>query len=139
MNLDQFAKRMRETADEVEKGASRIMKKVAGDVHAHVVTATPVLTGKARSNWIVSIGTGVESIIETYGRDAAIPGALNAATAVISAHKGTQPIYIQNNVDYIVKLNEGSSQQAPSNYVLRATEVALNSIQTNSKILLKAF
>lgn len=90
-------------------------------IHGKLVEGTPVDTGWARSNWLLSVGTPKK---ETVGE----PGKLNTAAAELGQSEvadwgiASGPIYITNNVPYIRRLNEGSSTQAPAGFVESAVQ-----------------
>jgi hypothetical protein len=71
-----------------EKQFLELSQKITLDVHAALVKATPVDTGRARQGW-----------------QAETPQNVN--------EHGT----IENNVEYIGVLNDGHSTQAPANFV----------------------
>lgn len=114
---------------DLERFIDDTIKKIALDVVANLVRApsdggTPIDTSWASANWIPYIGDPQRS---TSGARPAQGGRASnsdqqAALATIAAsykhEKGK--IVIANNVPYIVRLNEGSSRQAPSGFVQRA-------------------
>jgi len=79
----------------IEQKHLELTAKVAVDVHAAVVLATPVDTGKARGAWTVETPT-----------------------------QPFQNAKIENNVEYIVELDKGHSDQAPTGIVANAIEAA---------------
>ena len=119
INLQALAKRMGEIGDNIEHEATKeAMVKTSGQVLANVVVATPVDTGKARSNWRVSIGRATSQDIDTYGPGAtASASSIAAGFAILAQYKPGQDVYIQNNVPYIGALNRGHSKQAPPGYI----------------------
>lgn len=126
--LGEFASRIRRHGRRVETGANELKRKVALVVDREVVMETPVDTGRARSNWIVSLTAPILSTQEPYapgeklgkGEGANAAAAMEQAQLVISAVKSGDDIYISNNVHYIGLLNEGTSAQAPSGFVQSA-------------------
>lgn len=89
------------------------------------MAATPVDVGTARSNWIARRGAP-----PTHKRKAFAPGshlgvgeranlanAYASAIAVFNAAKPGEPLYLKNNLNYITRLNQGHSKQAPSGFV----------------------
>lgn len=92
---------------------------------------TPVDTGFARSNWVSTFG--VERFEGTVGtKEGAEAGELDTGAFQVSLVRIRNEytleqgnINIINNVDYIRKLNEGSSTQAPAMFVERAFAAAL--------------
>lgn len=129
--LRQFAARIRRRSKQVEDGVDRLVKKVALAVDQAVVLSTPVDTGRARSNWRVGVGSPERGTIEPYapgnrlgvGETANASAALAQAKGAIPTRRQGQDIYISNNLDYIEPLNEGSSAQAPAQFVEEAVAV----------------
>jgi hypothetical protein len=121
IGFEQFSRRMTIVADVVDKNAGKVIRQAALEADQVGVLRTPVDTGRARANWIVS--TGSPSSTETAGPNAgdqsaneaqATAQALNQAQTALVGYKLTLgPIFITNNVEYIMFLDEGSSEQAP--------------------------
>lgn len=136
-SLGQFAKRIRVLADRVEANADRITREAAIAIDQTVVLATPVDTGRARSNWIVSTGGPSGSTQEPYaagsglgrGESGNAAGAIAQGRRAIAAKTKRQDIYIQNNLPYIGRLNDGSSAQAPANFVQKAVSVGVSAVR----------
>lgn len=134
--FDKMPEVMRRYAGTFEKNASALITRCATAAGDRVVRGTPVDKGKARSNWIASLNAGVTYVIPPYA-----PGShlgrgerrnLSAAVAQIKSVSERfhinrhRSIHIVNNVDYIGKLNQGSSPQAPPGFVQLAFRAALN-------------
>ena len=60
MDLRQFGRKIRVTGNVVEENGGKLLRSVALAVDAAVVLATPVDTGRARSNWQVEIGAAAQ-------------------------------------------------------------------------------
>lgn len=88
-------------------------------IDQRLVYETPIDTGAAKANWIVSIDRPDSTQIEAEsGQSFANPGAvINHNNSVIRQSYGRKRLYIQNNLPYITALNDGHSQQAPSAYI----------------------
>jgi len=100
----------------------------AFEVFNRVVMRTPVDTGAARQNWLVTINSETDS----YDENKTSGNVLAEGGAVIEGAKGDDTIYIQNSVPYIGVLEygrtnpvknpvkstpEGRSSQAPNGMV----------------------
>lgn len=142
-SLDNLARRLERLSDRLVENRTKLVKKVAVTVDQAIVTATPVDSGRARSNWIVSIGAPVTAPIPAYseGKGGSTAAANTAAAtaqaqAVIGSYRGAagQEIHITNNLPYIQKLNDGSSAQAPANFVESAINEGLTAVR-NSNLL----
>lgn len=98
-DLEQFVKEERDS--------------LALKIDQRVVKQTPVDTGAARRNWLVSFNRANTSQIAGGTADEAISQGQKA----IKAAGAYGNLFIQNNLPYINRLNEGWSEQAPSKYV----------------------
>lgn len=121
--------------------ASTKAREVGVAVLADLVQVTPVDTGRAVSNWKVSLDVPDDTPIDpfvpspkghtrkglwTHAIEPHITQQINApyiistGNAVLANKQPGQVIYITNSVDYIGELNSGSSFQAPAGFVDRA-------------------
>lgn len=141
--LDDFAKRMTRLSVRVEGNVERAMKDCAHAVTKSVVQATPVDTGKARSNWIAQLDDAfrgnvpahVPGIAGSTG-DANATAAIEHAASVIEGFdiEKNASIHITNNLPYIGPLNDGHSRQAPADFVKLAVMDGLVTVR-GAKIL----
>jgi hypothetical protein len=128
----------------LEKGVERTIRKVALVVDQAVVMATPVDTGRARSNWIVSIGGPSTEVKPPYvPGEGGASGAANAAKAIEQAagevakfKLADHSIHLTNNLPYITRLNEGYSAQAPAGFVQKGIRAAVNAVK-NTRLLVE--
>lgn len=140
-----FGKEMKKIADGIQDNADRIVRKCALAVDAALVIATPVDTGRARSNWQVSLDTPVTGTVEPYspGNDGSTSGpnaqaAIAQGKATIGSYKGggaNNSINITNNLPYIGRLNEGYSAQAPAGFVEKAVMVGIAAIKDENVVV----
>lgn len=133
-NMNKLRARIPAFANETKQDA-------ASTILTDLVQVTPVDTGEALSNWVVGLDAPFIGEISPYvpspkGRmkggvwthkvdpvitaQANIQPTLDSGLPVIKRAKPGQPIYIANNVDQIVTLDQGSSSQAPAGFVDRA-------------------
>ena len=115
-NFKDFANKMDETADKVGIRVSQVHRAVALTVVDDLVKNTPVLTGRARSNWQANLSKPNNSIADAKSEEEAI----GEAGDNIGKHIPGQDIYITNNLKYIGLLNDGSSKKQPALFVERA-------------------
>ena len=120
---DAFARRMRALGNNVERNADTLVKQTALAVDQSVVLASPVDTGRFRSNWRVGLGAPVKGEIEAHapGQDGSTASAntqavLDHAQGEISKRQPGQTIWISNPLPYGPRLNNGSSSQAPAGF-----------------------
>lgn len=102
-------------AKQVTDGTAKLVQSAALTVDQVAVLATPVLTGFARAGWFPSFGVPSDDMpVGEPGPGAAAAQSIGRAQALIPTWKvGDPPIFITNNVPYIIPLDNGSSAQAP--------------------------
>lgn len=133
-----FTKRMKTVAKTVEFNVERsVQSSLARGAEVAVLT-TPVDTTRAASNWAVSLNSPklTNSPPTTIGD---VSGARSTTvaknnTAAKSWRVGVRSAFVANGVDYIEKLDKGSSQQAP-NGMLRFATGAMRRILSKAKLL----
>lgn len=127
----EFQQRMASLAAKVQDNADKTVRKVAMAVDQTVVMATPVDTGRARANWIAALDVGVTNTVETL--DPSGGQAIAQAAGVIAGYKGKpsgrSEIHVTNNLAYIGSLNDGSSRQAPKNFVQQAVKAGAAAVK----------
>jgi hypothetical protein len=108
-------------------GVENAVKKAALFLDGQLVQRTPVDTGRARSNWLASLGNPKTEAVEAtqaaqaLGRNSSIISKFNVLL--------NKTVFIANNLPYITRLNEGSSNQAPAGFVDDAIMVTKASIK----------
>lgn len=101
-------------AKRIGADADTIKRKIALEIFSRLLSKTPMDTGRARAGWSVDTrhGSYVPPKDESgYGFDRSM---------VVSAGmipRGADLICIYNNVEYIAQLNDGTSTQAPREFV----------------------
>lgn len=90
--------------------------KIGIDVDARLVHTTPVKEGRAKNNWMPSIGSPSTATTEKTS-DAPLGAGIGKGAGVFSSAPPFPVLYITNNLPYIVPLNSGTSKQAPENFV----------------------
>jgi hypothetical protein len=111
--------------DEIRQAISKTLRDVMLLAEQNVSTSTPVDTGHAMSNWILSVGSphsGVDGSRADVSFTAQARGRARVQTFDVGRDKR---IYLRNNVPYVQYLDRGSSQQAPAGFVARAMAAAL--------------
>lgn len=132
MNAKEFQKRMKKVSDNVGLNANAAVRKAALAIDASLVLATPVDTGRARSNWQTTLNAPAEGQLPAYAPgEKGSTGSQNTQAALqqgvdtISKQRPGDEIHITNNLPYIGRLNDGWSAQAPANFVGQAIEVGV--------------
>ncbi len=122
---EQFSKKMGQIAGRVLAQSANAVRRAAVVADQVVTTTTPVDTGRARANWLASIGLVPKQEAEVDPPEQTGATAITKALAIISTYRtGQGTIFISNNVNYIQFLEAGSSAQAPSGMVRQAVQAA---------------
>jgi len=103
----------------------------AFEADQQLVLATPVRTGRARSNWIASLNIPSDEVREPLE----VSGALSQNMPTIATAKLGDIIYLSNNLPYIGSLNDGSSAQAPPGFVQKVEAAVKVSVKMRSMTL----
>lgn len=140
MTIETFARRMGELGKRIDRNVPKLMRKVALSVDQAVVVATPVDTGRARSNWRVGVNAVPGGEVDTYGPGgAATAGAISQARSAVSRVDNSRDIiYLSNNLPYIGRLNDGYSAQAPAGFVQTAVGKAASAVRV-ARLLERSF
>ena len=101
----------RKTAGKMDQ----VGRKVALELFKRIIYKTPVDSGRARGNRQVAIGSVPSGTIEIDDKEGG--ATMSAATAASAGFNAGDTIYLTNNLPYIRRLEEGSSQQAPAGMV----------------------
>lgn len=129
--LNQFAKRMEVVSELFNDNVNKAVRRAAIKADEAAVLTTPVDTGRARANWVTSIGQ------PDVSEQSLNNNPLSQAGQVIPTWKlGAGPIFIVNSVPYIIPLDDGSSDQAPggmSQFAIQAAQQELNKIKLLGK------
>lgn len=129
-SFEELARRIDLVAREIPREMERVVRKVAIAVDQVVVLETPVDTGRARANWVVSVGAPRDALVEPdeVGEPGTeVRGITNARKAIREAQPaiagfriGDSAVFVTNNLPYIAALDAGSSAQAPEGMVRAA-------------------
>nr|WP_315436113.1 HK97 gp10 family phage protein [uncultured Pseudomonas sp.] len=99
-------------ADVVEQDLSKRIRVIAMAMLNEIVLRSPVDTGRFRGNNIVTVGAPVYTATESLD-----PSGGLTITRGLAAMTGLEPytqVFIQNNLPYAAKLEDGYSKQAPA-------------------------
>lgn len=128
------ARNIRIVVSAVDRFVETLIKKLVLDIVANLQRpgsegGTPVDTGWARANWIPQIGSphegtaGTRASAEAGSLSSAAQSGVASVAATYKLRRGR--VYITNNVPYILKLDAGSSNQAPKGFVIRSIRKAV--------------
>ena len=121
--LGAFSKRMGVVAKAVFEDTEKKIKRAAIVADQALVLGTPVDTGRARANWIASVGspTSLQLNSTDPGGSQAISQGLNT---VQQWSIGEGSIFFTNSLPYIQRLDDGWSDQAPAGMTAAALQAA---------------
>ncbi|MCT8955152.1 HK97 gp10 family phage protein [Pseudomonas lundensis] len=106
-------------ADVVEEDLMKRVRTIALAMLQEIVLRSPVDTGRFRNNNIVSIVSPVyASTVET---DASGAGTISRGAAAMSGLEPYTTVFIQNNLPYAQRLEDGHSKQAPPGGIYAAS------------------
>lgn len=119
-----FAKKMNQVSKNFEANSERILIRMAEGFTKKVIERTPVDTGRAVSNWTISIGSpqltlkapfvpGKKGSTAEANRRAAEVEAKKVAATYVSKSQ----VWVTNVTPYIVDLENGSSKKAPQGII----------------------
>jgi hypothetical protein len=127
-SFDGLSARLHLRSKQVVESAEILIRRVAVAMDQALVMTTPVDTGRARGNWVTSIGRPQEFIAQKdqWGEDFPLPQEVIAQgqATIAGWHIGRGPIFIANSVPYIVRLEHGWSKQAPQGMLGAAVKAA---------------
>lgn len=95
-------------------------QKVCLQVLSGFIYETPVDTGRARGGWQLEIETVPQG--NTDNLDRAGDGTFFQGLATLNGLRPYQLVWITNNVEYIIPLEEGHSQQKPKGWIAQTLE-----------------
>lgn len=102
---------------EIEKVGDEHLRKVSAEMLQGVIMASPVMDGAFRSNHRVTVNKTTNETVPSNGNKAP-KGTLDqevfaeGAGQILQAKLGDS-VYIQNNLPYALRLENGHSRQAP--------------------------
>jgi hypothetical protein len=102
------------------------MKKAASVIGRELVRRTPVDTGRARTNWLGTVGEPAN--FSTSSTDYAA-GQAEALRSIDRFKLADKTIYLTNNLTYIQELEDGKSAQAPRGMAKQATAAGASAIR----------
>lgn len=118
MSLRQFNRVVKSFGDRVPKEKVLVyLKKISLEALKRIVEKTPVDTGRARGGWQVSFKS------PSFGEGGGDP--INTGSSQILGLKDPVAVFISNNVEYIIYLEDGTSSQAPEGMVALTIEELL--------------
>lgn len=119
LNLDDFSKQIEDFTKNVEAAIDKSLQEIVIEIGSSVVMLSPVLTGRFRGNWQLTLGTPSNFSLNTYDPI----GSATIAEIVQKAQFFTagQVAYIVNNLTYGPLIETGDHSRKAPNGVVRVT------------------
>lgn len=116
------AKNLRRIAENIVENVNIAKINAAGEGIDVAIYATRVDTEHARSNWQGTVGSPAKGVLgkREYGANRGGAAALSQSRSAMSSAQPGQPVYITNNVPYIVALDLGSPTNSADQMTSRA-------------------
>lgn len=89
-------------------------KKLALDILRGIMEKTPVKTGRAKGAWRLTVQRASEEVVEGVTTEAEV---IAMAMTELGQLKPFQTVFISSNLAYILRLEDGWSDQAPHGMV----------------------
>lgn len=110
----------------VERAAKALILEIDANLkRSPAMGGTPVATGHARASWVPSVGS--PSALEPSGASASANAA--GIVQILSWKLDGGTLYLSNNAPYILRLNLGSSHQAPAGFIEACIDQAVATIK----------
>ena len=94
---------------------------------SRIIKETPVDEGRAKGNWQITIGSPAGGELDRKDKNGS--AAINDGVATINRFQFGDSVYMSNNLPYIMRLEMGSSEQAPEGMVRRNIQVTIQELQ----------
>lgn len=135
-----FTKRMQQIGENIDREVGEMLSLVSEMAYTEIVVATPVDTGTARTGWNITVGA-MDSYVPSYQNYPSMQSGNARPNAMRLAEQAVRPlrqpganvytsVFINNGVEYIGELNQGSSRQAPADFVARAVITTVRAMQS---------
>ena len=113
-NIRDFARALdRALAKTLTEPLLRAKQDIARAALTGIVERTPTVTGHARANWQVSIGSPATGVV-AGGDPSGAATLANGVAAIMADRDPFAPVWITNNAPYIQTLEQGDSGRAPA-------------------------
>jgi len=118
-DVRRFSVNVTRWGDDAKERGDRMTRAIVLGIYRDVILRTPVDTGRARSNWFLSINAPARGTVETADEGASKGAQSGRSASMVSSADSAlkhgmdhaQTVYITNNLPYIKNLDDGSSQQ----------------------------
>ncbi len=122
-DFEGLGRRLETVASQIAEGTEKLMSEIISEIGKAIVTATPVDTGFARANWRPSLNAPATSPVSFL--DPTGTATISKINTIAKQWRLGEQAFITNQAPYIGRLNQGSSPQAPADFVRTAVERGL--------------
>lgn len=123
----QFARDLRKFQEKTGIRMETLCRRVAFMAFSRVIYKTPVDTGRARANWVTSIGSPLGGNSTKVDPSGSVT--LKDMSETVAKFRMGQTIFLANGLPYIQRLENGWSKQAAGpNAMVGATMVEIQTI-----------
>ena len=115
---DEFIKNTEKIMDEISSSYENLLEELTMEIWAEWIAGTPVDTGRARAS-IIATKDAPSDYVPPDGpsQEPKIPNLKGSRLEKFN--------WVVSNIDYMVDLNEGTSIQAPKNFIEKAIVTAI--------------
>lgn len=130
IDTKKFSADLLKAAEAIDADVRQVVRRLAIGIESEAVKRTPVDTGRARASWNTTEEVADLSVAPE-GDHPAFQGDLSQhpSPTPVGYLSGEKPIYISNNIEYILDLEYGSSDQAPNGMARLAVAAELAQLQ----------
>ena len=123
MSAREFTLQLNKEILETDEKIDIAVKKIGIDALKNVVKKSPVDTGRFRGNWQTTIGTPTSLTVRSVDKSGT--ATINAGVRKVTKfdYKKNKVIFIQNNLPYANRLENGWSRQAPKGMVSQTIQL----------------
>lgn len=132
-NSKEFNEALNRAAKELEADIADIVRVTAFKIERKCVERTPVDTGRARASWNISEEYADLKVAPEGNHGMPPPSSGGVKGGAVGGISGKKPIFISNNLEYIVPLEFGHSKQAPNGMAALAIAEVLAELQSISR------
>lgn len=112
---DSFTLDVQRFVDRANGNLDLVVRKIALDLFSRVIIKTPVLTGRAKGSWLVSVNSIPQGDPGTLDKSGNV--SIQRVNAAVAGMKAGQVITLCSNLSYSNRLEFGYSKQAPAGMV----------------------
>ena len=136
MNLSEKVQKILEDKFKEALDKDTTVNTVASVIFDSVIEGTPVDTSQAISNWTTSLSSPFKGVVNPHflgkkgsSRAESISTGKKNSERTLKLRKGNQDVYITNNLDYIIDLENGKSKKQGKHFIKKAVMLGRSKIR----------